>query len=250
MTNIDFGDFIEKTNNATSAVSAFKILEDALSSIGIDKVLYSLMTDFPDLGQNAGHGIFRNYPESWMSYYVENDYENTDPVRQYLVQYDNTFLWDDLNKRMPLNKKQKLLMNQAREAGLTTGVGLGIHCPNYSVVGMGFASTEKIAISPNQLSMIRALSQQFHTVYTSLHLLDQKEFVTLSQREKDILSWIAEGKTNWEISQILGITPRSVKQSRERIYKKLNCNNAILAVTKALSQNLITPVRVRYNQQN
>ena len=33
---------------------------------------------------------------------------------------------------------------------------------------------------------------------------------TLSPREREVLQWCAQGKTSWEISQILGITERTV----------------------------------------
>lgn len=241
MLNIDFADYIEKTNASSDADTAFQHLEKSLSSIGIDKVLYSLMTDFSDLNQKAGHGIFRNYPDDWMSYYVENSYEDVDPVRQYLMRSDQAFEWDTLDKRMPLTKQQLKLMNQASETGLTKGIGLGIHCSKHEVVGMGFASTENIKVSKTHLSWIQALSQQFHTVYTALNTTQNNEYICLSARQKEILCWTAEGKSAIDIADILGISDRTVRQHREVICKKLNCYNMVVAVTKAIHKNIITP---------
>ena len=43
----------------------------------------------------------------------------------------------------------------------------------------------------------------------------------LSKREEEIMKWMSEGKTNWEISKILNISLRTVKFHCSNIYKKL-----------------------------
>lgn len=60
----------------------------------------------------------------------------------------------------------------------------------------------------------------------------------LTGREAEILLWLAEGKANLDISEILGISPRTVKKHLEQVFDKLGVENrataAALAV-KALS---------------
>ncbi|MBI3030563.1 MAG: LuxR family transcriptional regulator [Candidatus Rokubacteria bacterium] len=43
----------------------------------------------------------------------------------------------------------------------------------------------------------------------------------LTQREGEVLVWVAEGKTNEEVATILGLSPLTVKKHLERIYQKL-----------------------------
>jgi len=47
----------------------------------------------------------------------------------------------------------------------------------------------------------------------------------LTQRESEILSWVAQGKTNPEIGTILGISPRMVQKHLERVYSRLGVEN-------------------------
>lgn len=54
----------------------------------------------------------------------------------------------------------------------------------------------------------------------------------LSPREEEILPWLSEGKTNVEISKILGISSFTVKNLLQRIMKKLNVNNRTQVVAK------------------
>lgn len=52
----------------------------------------------------------------------------------------------------------------------------------------------------------------------------------LSGREQEVLSWLAEGKTNQEIALILGISQGTVKRHLENIYGKLGVENRLAAV--------------------
>jgi transcriptional regulator EpsA len=54
----------------------------------------------------------------------------------------------------------------------------------------------------------------------------------LSKREREILRWIAEGRTNIEIGAILEISSFTVKNHVQRIFKKLGATNRTEAVSK------------------
>lgn len=54
----------------------------------------------------------------------------------------------------------------------------------------------------------------------------------LSEREFEIAKWVAAGKTNQEIGQILGISAFTVKNHLQRIFQKLNVTNRAQAVDK------------------
>lgn len=56
----------------------------------------------------------------------------------------------------------------------------------------------------------------------------------LSRRETEVLGWIAEGKSNPEIAEILGIKVGTVKTHLERIYDKLGLDHRHAAMSLAL----------------
>jgi len=53
-------------------------------------------------------------------------------------------------------------------------------------------------------------------------------------READVLLWIANGKTNREIGQILEMSPRTVNKHLEQIFKKLGVENRTSAAAAAI----------------
>ncbi len=60
--------------------------------------------------------------------------------------------------------------------------------------------------------------------------LDQLRHFGLSKRELEVLDWVARGKTNPEIGQILNISRRTVQKHLENVYVKLGVENRMAAV--------------------
>jgi DNA-binding CsgD family transcriptional regulator len=57
----------------------------------------------------------------------------------------------------------------------------------------------------------------------------------LTTREGEVLSWLSKGKTNRDIAQILGLSPRTVDKHLEQIYAKLGVENRTAAAAIAAS---------------
>jgi DNA-binding CsgD family transcriptional regulator len=55
----------------------------------------------------------------------------------------------------------------------------------------------------------------------------------LSLREREVLDWLAGGKTDRDIADILGISHRTVHKHLQRIYEKLGVETRTAAVTRA-----------------
>jgi DNA-binding response OmpR family regulator/DNA-binding CsgD family transcriptional regulator len=59
----------------------------------------------------------------------------------------------------------------------------------------------------------------------------------LTSREGEVLSWLSKGKTNRDIAQILGLSPRTVDKHLEQIYTKLGVENRTAAAAIATNAN-------------
>ncbi|AMN54528.1 LuxR family transcriptional regulator [Labrenzia sp. CP4] len=55
----------------------------------------------------------------------------------------------------------------------------------------------------------------------------------LTQREAEVLIWIAKGKSNKDIGEILGLSPRTVNKHLEQIFVKLGVENRASAAVRA-----------------
>ncbi|QUS38696.1 response regulator [Tardiphaga alba] len=60
----------------------------------------------------------------------------------------------------------------------------------------------------------------------------------LTIREGEVLSWLSKGKSNRDIAQILGLSPRTVDKHLEQIYAKLGVENRTAAAAVAANVSL------------
>ncbi len=58
----------------------------------------------------------------------------------------------------------------------------------------------------------------------------------LTPRETEVLSWLAKGKTNRDIAEILGMSPRTVNKHLEHIFEKLGVETRAAAAALASGQ--------------
>ena len=64
----------------------------------------------------------------------------------------------------------------------------------------------------------------------------------LSEREREILLWVQEGKTNEEIALLLSVSPYTVKNHLQNIYAKLSVSTRGQAVAKAIGLGQLHPL--------
>ena len=66
----------------------------------------------------------------------------------------------------------------------------------------------------------------------SLLLEERVGEVALTAREREVLSWVARGKTNSEIAQMLWLAPSTVRKHLENVYAKLGVSTRTAAVAR------------------
>jgi LuxR family quorum-sensing system transcriptional regulator SolR len=86
-------------------------------------------------------------------------------------------------------------------------------------------------------SIVRHLHHYFVRCRKSFHSAGARH--NLTSKEEDVLRWVTEGKTSWEIGTILSVTERTVKFHLHNIYAKLNVVNRAQAVMMANRLSLI-----------
>jgi DNA-binding CsgD family transcriptional regulator len=88
-----------------------------------------------------------------------------------------------------------------------------------------------------QRPLVRRLDGRRLTIQRSdaaLLLEERREEVRLTAREREVLSWVARGKTNVQIAELLWLSPSTVRKHLENVYAKLNVSSRTAAVTRFL----------------
>ena len=63
-----------------------------------------------------------------------------------------------------------------------------------------------------------------------------EQLETLTRRERQVLYWVVEGRSNSEIGKILEISTRTVEKHCESIFKKLRIESRYTAIVFALTE--------------
>ncbi|MCY0964505.1 response regulator transcription factor [Parathalassolituus penaei] len=61
-----------------------------------------------------------------------------------------------------------------------------------------------------------------------------REKLGITRRESEVLYWLSYGKTNWEIAQILNMSPRTVNKHLELMFRKLGVDNRTAAAAMSI----------------
>jgi len=94
-------------------------------------------------------------------------------------------------------------------------------------------------INKKTLNFISYLSQQAHDTYCEIKQSKTKALKHLTAREKEILTWVAHGKSNSVIADIIGISQHTVNGYLRSIYLKTNTSDRTTAVLRGLGDALI-----------
>jgi LuxR family quorum-sensing system transcriptional regulator CciR len=235
--------FVEASNASRSAPEIFNLLVEIAKTEGFDQIAYGSV-NYREVSRFADYtpkAIILNYPLDWQkSYFDRKDFE-IDPVLQMSPQIGRAFEWKTLETMGALNKRQRGFLNLAEEAGLRDGVSVPINGVGGRLAVVSFAASSKGADAATNLRRLTILATQFHVAYSDLAngaALDV-DLVHLSSRERDCLSWIAQGKSSWDIGAILGISENTVNFHIKSAMSKLNTSNRTFAVVRAIQRGLI-----------
>lgn len=107
------------------------------------------------------------------------------------------------------------------------------------VISFGFAQTIDTTNHDLFRKMISiAVTHHYQMVQ---HFGAMRSDIDLSQRENEVLTWIARGKSSGEVATILGISASSVDTYTRRIFDKMGVNDRVSAAISGVVEGLIKP---------
>jgi DNA-binding CsgD family transcriptional regulator len=218
-------------------------IEKAAQDLGFEYLAHGRSLTRDTVGRPPNVEVLAiTYPGDWYRRYSEKAYGSVDAVVQISAMTNAAFCWHSVPSFLPLSQAQQTIFAEARAVGLRNGVTVPIHHLNGKVEIVSFATTSSENLRPNIQTQMQAIG--------SLLALRQQELekfepvtpsITLSERERECLTWVAIGKSSWDIARILNISTNTVNFHVKNAIQKLGCNNRVFAVVLALRLGLIQP---------
>lgn len=227
--------FIDSIYDASDAPALLRAVETV--STAFDLVNFAYL-----IAPHDAHEIklISNYPGKWTSHYISSGYERSDPVINMVRRMADPFEWGDGIWSEPLISGEAQLMDEAAEFGIRCGFTFPIHDRSCRFASVTFAADQ----SPQSFRRCFAKHRQVLQLIAFLFHVEARKTVlptrligsvTLSPRELECLEWAAEGKSAWDIGQIIGVSRRTAAFHLDNAKMKLGVRTIPQAVAMLVS---------------
>ncbi len=239
MTILSSLDYLTDIKNMKTNEEISDSFKQRMHDLGVTQFTYRL-SYLPD--DVPSKFLCTTYRQDWAEYYFQNRLNDVDPVVRRLKQQNLPFVWGD-HWDQKISKDDNGFFIQAGDFGYRNGVAIPLH----QTSSMASALT---LIPDVHRSDFVSWNNSYFPHYHSLAILfnealltrfSDKALVNLTDREKECLLWTANGKTNWEIGQLLSLSASTVKFHLANACRKLSVHSKHQAVLKAVEMGLIEP---------
>lgn len=240
----DFGDLIDAVNRSDSIIG----LQESVNKISVENGFpmhtYHMISAAGLPKPLVTH--FSSYPKDWVAHYIEDGLFFRDPVVHRASDAVSPFAWADLlNNETP--EEARDFLNEANAAGISGGLSIPIRGPQdfalFSVCA-GENERESNALIRHSAPYMTILGMAVHERARKLYqplALDAGGIKDLSPRQREIMQWIARGKSAWDISRIIGISEARVRHASAFAFEKLGCRDRTHAAIRAVLLGMIEP---------
>jgi LuxR family transcriptional regulator/LuxR family quorum-sensing system transcriptional regulator CciR len=180
------------------------------------------------------------FPQELVMRYLGERLYSDNPVLQQAHQRAEPVYWDEIWERGSANERERAFFEEFRKADLGYGVGIPVFGPDGRMGqrGLGFRKGVR-RLEPEVLKEFQWVCELAHLRYCGLLVPALGPLPELSPRETEILAWVARGKSNPLIAEILGISSHTVDAHLRRIYLKLGVFDRISAAVRGIGIGLI-----------
>ncbi|MGO9769050.1 MAG: helix-turn-helix transcriptional regulator [Roseiarcus sp.] len=184
-----------------------------------------------------------NYPEAWISRYLERGYRFYDPVVVSGAASRVPFRWGHGGFLSRYTKAQRLVFHEAREFDITEGYCVPVAGPEgdiglFSVAAASRAELEDV-VEESAPAIQLYVVQLFDEVMRGLVGGGQSGERPLSNRERECLLWTSEGLTTERVAQRVKLSESAVNYHLGNASRKLGAYNKHHAAIIALRERLL-----------
>ncbi len=221
---------------------------DIADSIGVSYFSHGLM--WLDGFHQPKFKIISNYKQDWLAEYDELNYYQVDPRAKQCMHSITPVYWDTekpfLDKLEPGARE---MMENAHEHQVYSGVTAPIfgYQDIKGAFSFGYMTGSSLSKQRQHLTLISPLLNSLgvfvhQAVIRCLKLDTDPLNDALTEREKDCLSWVADGKTMSEIASSLCLSESTIKYHLKHAMIKLDARNTAQALSIAILKGYIQPV--------
>ena len=227
-------------HNSVSLEQICHRLLDFSGSFGLRAVMAGVVPGKSTKYQPSDSAVlFAKWPPEWFRRYVSRGYVTEDPIVLQAGSAFSPFTWADAAQRFSGNGVADRVIGDATAFGLFDGFASPLATLDGSIVLVSLGGDRFVA-SPAEQSVLSLVVA--YAIGRAIQLKEQVVPAVLPQltpREAECLRWAAIGKSEWEISCILGISEHTAERHLMNAKARLGATNRVQAVAEAIRLGLI-----------
>lgn len=206
---------------------------------GLTRVLCGIVPT-PDIPTPAARAqiLFNRWPEQWFLRYFDEGHVRRDPVIHRVLTSERGFRWSDAIAQAP-SRAADHVFGAAREHGLAEGVAIPVFGADGARGSLSLGGA-RMELKDTEIAMLEIAANL--AVETATAVAGHRKTARnlgLTTREYDCLRWTADGKTDRDIADLLGLAVRTVEDHGASLRRKLDAVNRAHLVTRAFRSGLL-----------
>jgi len=240
-------DYMEAIMAAQSIEEIWPVHKKAMAGYGFNRLIYGMTRSRSreNLGNRDDFLVLTNMPESYMKPYFEEGLYLHAPMMQWVLHNTGACSWSWMAENEDnFTERQKYVMQYNYDCGIRTGYSIGFNkitqrsrAAIAMIADIGVPQEDVDAMWAEHGREILAMNNNMHLKvmnlpYTAAHK-------NLTNRQREALEWVGEGKTTQDIGTIMGLTAATIEKHLRLAREVLDVETTAQAVVKASFQNQI-----------
>jgi LuxR family transcriptional regulator, quorum-sensing system regulator CciR len=237
---VDLLDFERRIGQVQGPGDLWPLCTLFLHEAGIHRATYVHLPPIGAPDADVLRQATQGYESDQVQRYLDGGFKDVETRLAYARQQAAPFYWDEVPELPPATVKEHQLRGFRASLRQNNGLGVPVFGPNGRNGYCGLELGPGISrLSPDRVWMLRDGCQAAHIRFCAMILPTLGPLPNLSGRETQVLSWVARGKSNAAIGEILGISAHTVDAHLRRVFLKLGVYDRITAAVRGIGVGLI-----------
>jgi LuxR family quorum sensing-dependent transcriptional regulator len=234
-------EFAEEVDRLSDPDEVVNSMRRAMTAFGLE--LYGFFARVPRPKERLDKIVLaKQTPEmaEWLKIYNDGRYAEVDPIVRRLRHSITPLEHDEI----PYGSEPRAieLMQRRSDFGFASGLSVPIFGPTGRTGYVSYAIFKglKPDLPAHKKRAFHLMTLYAFERFCRLRSLRSSHKQILTNRQREVLTWVAAGKSAWETGEILGISSRTVEEHMHQALARLGAVNRTQAVAIAIRDGLIS----------
>lgn len=234
------GDIFDVINDVVSLDELWDVLYHHMTTLGLTALTYYHMPPAGSRDYDAHYNASRGKNISLIAGQKSAIFDPNSSFIHIARRCNNVTVFDASTTFDYLSDEQESLFKTLHMVDTTQGFVVPVHsAKGRSGCFVLETYNEDITFSMHLIRQMNWVCQAAHTEYCQIRQQHSKSIKQLTARERQILTWVARGKSNSVIADIIGISQHTVNGYLRSIYLKTGTSDRTTAALRGIGETLI-----------